>query len=335
VRIGRFRSERSKGSAASLLTLCVALLVAGCGQGEWWESFELEVVEATELVFEAENAAGHRVVVNSETGYIELPFDRFVLIQFSAVLDRFDNALDKLAIECMDDLGLEFSFGERPIRPWESNHLRRYGVFSRELAAAYGYGLTPTPELDAIQAGQAGPMSQAIEEGLLGGAAATADGVPIPTGGCMAQAARSLESSSVLGDPAFSLAQDIGAGTWRVALEDERVATKIREWQACMAERGITETGEHPIDFAASVASSGFPADEEIEIALIDVDCKTETQLVQVWAAAEAELQAELYLEQPDAFDAVNAGLIQLAEESAEVVGSDLPDVSLLRTGDS
>ncbi len=330
---GAARSDRGSRDVIRLLVLLLALIVAGCFKGnDELPSFDLEVVASTPQRFEAKNSAGHRVIVDSEASYIELPFDRFVLLQFSAVGDRFDGAVDVLVNQCMEELGLDFRFDERPIRPWGSNHMRRYGIFSRDLAAQYGYARVPSPELDAIQERQSHPQSDEVQDALLGGSTATKDNVPIPEGGCMRFASDALGGPAVLGDPTFGLAQSVSAATLEMALEDKRVRAKVEEWLSCMADAGVEVAQEHPISLAASVGRSGSEVrGDEIDIAVADADCKESTRLLQVWAAVEAEIQSDFYVENEESLDRLNEALLELVEKSSAVLGVEVPDVDLLR----
>lgn len=85
----------------------------------------------------------------------------------------------------------------------------------------------------------------------------------------------------------------------READEDERVAAVVADWSACMAERG--HAADNPLTVQEDLGlESDVSGSEAIEVAVADVACKAETDLVERWSAVDAEYQEKVISEQAD-----------------------------------
>lgn len=173
---------------------------------------------------------------------------------------------------------------------------RRFGVSDRTLAERYGYGLAPSPPLSAEEAAVAEDASfMAVLDGT---AEASAQ---VPEGGCTGEANRRLDGVLELnsGDHARELWVQAGFDVMSEPEYQEAVA----QWSTCMAEAGY-ETDSPLSDPAVVDLINGrqdpeIPSQEEIARALVDVECKLRTKLVErlsavAWSFEESVVEANL-----------------------------------------
>lgn len=222
-------------------------------------------------------------------------------------------ALNRLEGDCMAGFGFAFS----PPRPGEypppnydaSNMVRRYGITDPGEAGKFGYHLahdSGTPPADR-------PLTAAAEEVLRGivlrdghavPAPATYHGSPIPQNGCVG------ESEKKLGGPLdMDLPDRLDAASLNTSQGDPRVRRVLDQWSQCMKRSGyrISLPGN-----AAELARSGerSRADSaEIAIAVADVRCKQQTDLVAVWFDVESALQRQQITQNKSELDQVRARL--------------------------
>ncbi|MFJ8039136.1 hypothetical protein ACIRBX_01315 [Kitasatospora sp. NPDC096147] len=233
-----------------------------------------------------------------------MPVERYALTaEQSGAIDR---AKVLLANECLAGFGLDFRIPDRPPPPAEPS--RRYGISDRAAARERGYHLPPPP---AGAAAADGRPTEAQEAVLLGETRAGApqptgpDGRPVPPGGCYGDAEARLDGGP---RPEADLAAAAAVDTegFRRSLVDPAVVPAFQAWSSCMARHG-----HHYRDPLASVGDRAFdtpePTEREKAVALADLDCKTETGLLQTWSAAEAAIQTRMIEERSPAMTRLSA----------------------------
>lgn len=172
---------------------------------------------------------------------------------------------------------------------------RRYGLADAELAATSGYhlgddgdGAKPELELSADQ-----------ELVLFG----PQDGeMPAADGGCSGEAVAAVGGD--LGNP--EAAQRVDVRSVELAMKDPRVRTAFAAWSACMADRGheYATPWDPPNDPRFTGPS---PGPGEVDVAVADVACKEETNVVGVWHAVDAALQTVMIDADPEVFASITA----------------------------
>ncbi|WP_328920509.1 hypothetical protein OG911_23205 [Streptomyces sp. NBC_00208] len=121
----------------------------------------------------------------------------------------------------------------------------------------------------------------------------TYKGKPVPPGGCLGQARRTLAGNDGNRDLTRVGSQIYGTA-YAKSKQDRRVTAVIAAWSACMKKQGFDYTS--PLDPAND---PGFPkappADaREKRTAVADVACKKKTGLVDVWHRAESAVERSL-----------------------------------------
>ncbi|RIQ20328.1 hypothetical protein DY240_18435 [Jiangella rhizosphaerae] len=171
---------------------------------------------------------------------------------------------------------------------------RRYGLADPELAAASGYHLGDDdgekPELEL----------SAEQELVLFGPAE--DGMPVADGGCSGEAVGAVGGD--LGNPEAAQRVDVRGVT--LAMKDPRVREAFAAWSACMAAHGhdYATPWDPPNDPRFTGPS---PGPGEIDVAVDDVACKEQTNVVGVWYAVDAALQTVMIGRDADVFAGIAA----------------------------
>lgn len=184
-----------------------------------------------------------------------------------------------------------------------ANTARRYGITDPALAARYGYRSTPDtapdhdypePQLSAavylVLTGEGTdgtyPKSKSTTQGQR---TVTYLGMPIPEGGCLAEATRQLGSTSGnIGDG--QLSNEVNMESFSRTMAEPNTAKAIHAWSACMQEAGFS----YPDPLQApgpQFADTDEATPEEIAVAVADVECKRRTNLVGYWYTAEWQYQ--------------------------------------------
>lgn len=211
---------------------------------------------------------------------------------------NYQEARAVLAAECLARFGVEVTTTDLNPGPLpdfhESTHTRLYGVFDREIAAEWGYGVPPDwGNVWPHGTGQSGRDLTEAERFLLVGRTEPAymdralpedeHGDRLPENGCFGEADRTL--SGGLPDPDFTVTNN---DSHAVAGDDRRVRAATEAWSDCMRRHGFDyESVGQPQDRQWPEPAG----DEEITTALADVDCKVETNLVGIWVGVESEIQ--------------------------------------------
>ncbi|MFC6154961.1 hypothetical protein [Nocardioides yefusunii] len=224
---------------------------------------------------------------------IVLPFDAYSL---STEQDRLNlQAISMLLSQCGEKYGVpvQVPVGQNPAL--EELNARRYGIIDGRRAQTHGY----RPELSSAETAPRNgwdptPLQQAVLTGDVTGVTG-ADLSAVPVGGCYA------EVNAQLGGDEPSLVQDLGAGIYAEAEQDERVQTTWQEWSDCMEEKGYEYSSPwepNNADWPTEVSG------DEVRTAVDDVECRERTNLVGVWMAVETALQREAVERNPEGFSA-------------------------------
>jgi hypothetical protein len=256
---------------------------------------------------------------------IRFPIDEYDFTTEGYV--NYQEAIAILAAECMARFGVEVSVVDLNPGPLpdfhQSTHTRLYGVFDREIAAEWGYGVPPHwGEVWPYGVGESGRDLTEAEWFLYVGRSQPEyanralpedqNGDPLPEDGCQGEADRTI--SGGLPDPDLAVTNN---DSHAVAYRDERVEAAEEAWSDCMRARGfdydsVSEPGDRQWPEPAGEA--------EIATALADVDCKVETNLVGVWVGVESEYQERFIRDNWDALQELKHWLETVYRNSEQVL---------------
>lgn len=307
------RTRRTAASRLAALTLLPLLVLTGCSGGDGDGGGDgrepADGAADQEDAGAAEDAAEPPAAVvpaASLTADLELPLDAYRISDEDQRL--LEEARDRHVTECMARYGQQYTPAEHTPAAIGA-HIYLYGVDDPELAAEHGYmhpiDLDPatyapaftddlTPEQELALYGDPGldlehPETLEEAERMTG---PELNGSPVPVTGCFGEATLTINRPDAdWVDPTviFQLADEAG----HHADEDERVTELLADWSACMAGHGHETTS--PLDVPEELGLAGDVSGEAaLAVAVVDVECKIETDLINRWAAVDAEHQREV-----------------------------------------
>jgi hypothetical protein len=192
-----------------------------------------------------------------------------------------------LFTQCMRRFGFTVPPKPPPREPLVVGNERIYGVVDAERARTTGYHLPRAKTSPTVTA----PTSQSPAYRVVaeGGGPDSYAGQRVPEGGCSGESYRKLADGAP--DVEDERLGDNLAGTASQRAEaDSRVQTVFAEWSACMKRSGHDYASP-----AKAVNDPSFVTDEptpkEIAVAIADVRCKAEVDLVNVRTSVDVAYQ--------------------------------------------
>ncbi|GAA2306938.1 hypothetical protein GCM10010234_58150 [Streptomyces hawaiiensis] len=297
-----------KRTATAVALAASALLVSACSSGT--------------SAHTTQNAADGRPIVNKENWPEKIPtsgLTKGLTLPLEAYMASYEDqvtveqAADDLQQSCMKDYGIDLTLPKAGANPPPSdndaNIERRYGITDRGEAEKYGYELPPAlqehttqPMRDlsgaevevltghtkpepphAVEAG--GPVA-APNRGTKP-ARAEYNGKKLKTGGCVGWSAEQLGVKQ--DDPTF-VAQLAGDSLVQ-SMKDDKVVKATAAWSSCMDGKGHTGLADPYKAMDQGVTDDGKPTKESIALAVDDIDCKKQTDLVKIWFGVETAIQ--------------------------------------------
>uniref|UniRef100_A0AAU3HQB8 Lipoprotein n=1 Tax=Streptomyces sp. NBC_01393 TaxID=2903851 RepID=A0AAU3HQB8_9ACTN len=191
-------------------------------------------------------------------------------------------AKDALTRGCMQRFDLGYHPTDTDITDTPTPSDRRYGISDPSEAERYGYHLAPSPQTVPVP-------STDPSYPVLYGAVSTFDGQEVPKGGCRAEAVRAWEKQRPT-TKAADVAREIAVDGFRKSLSDPSVLEVTKQWASCMKAEGFSYSSPlaPPRDF--ELDTPAVP-DNERKVAVADLSCKKQTNLLNVWFNAESRIQ--------------------------------------------
>lgn len=303
--------KRIKRTAAAVALTASALLVSACSSGTTPDT--------------TKNAADGRPIVNKENWPEKIPtsgLTKDLILPLEAYMASYEDqvtveqAANDLQQSCMKDYGIDLTLplagANPPPSDNDANIERRYGITDRAEAEKYGYELPPALQEHTTQTmrdlsgvevevltGHTMPEPPKTPEEVKAGepvaapgqatkpARAEYNGKKLKTGGCIGW------SKDLLGvketDPTF--VAELAGDSLVQSMKDDKVIKAIAAWSSCMDGKGHTGLADPYKAMDQGVTSDGEPSQESIALAVDDVDCKTQTDLVKVWFGVESAIQ--------------------------------------------
>ncbi|MFC8241286.1 hypothetical protein [Streptomyces chartreusis] len=300
-----------KRIATAVALTASALLVSACSSGTTADT--------------TKNAADGRPIVNKEnwpekiptrglTKDLTLPLEAYMASYEEQV--TVEQAASDLQQSCMKDYGIDLTLPRAGANPPPSdndaNIERRYGLTDRADAEKYGYELPPALQEHTRQtlrdlsgaeveiltghtkpeppkapgAASAGEPVAAPNQGVKP-ARAEYNGKKLKTGGCVGWSKEQLGVQDT--DPAF-VAQ-LAGDSLEQSMQDDEVIKAVAAWSSCMDGKGHTGLADPYKAMDQGVTIDGKPTTESIALAVDDIDCKTQTDLVKIWFGVESAIQ--------------------------------------------
>jgi hypothetical protein len=189
---------------------------------------------------------------------------------------------------------------------------RSCGITDRSEAEKYGYQLPPAlqehtkqtiPDLSEVEVevltGHTKPAPSNASNGVKTGEPAAVstsvtkparseyNGKKLKPGGCLGWAKDQL---GVKGAEPILVAQLAGDSLVQ-SMKDDKVVKAIAAWSSCMDGKGHEGLADPYKAMDQGVTNDGKPSQESITLAVDDIDCKEQTDLVKIWFDVESVIQ--------------------------------------------
>jgi hypothetical protein len=299
-----------KQTATAVALAASALLVSACSSGTTADT--------------AQNAADGKPIVNKEnwpkkiptsglTKSLTLPLEAYMASYEDQV--TIEQAANDLQQSCMKDYGIDLTLPRAGANPPPSdndaNIERRYGITDRAQAEKYGYELPPAlrehtkqpmRDLSGVEVevltGHTKPELPEAPEGVKAGGAfagpgqtkparAEYNGKKLKTGGCIGWSKGQLGVQEA--DPI--IVAELAGDSLVQSMKDAKVVKAIAAWSACMDGKGHEGLADPYKAMDQGVTSDGKPSQVSIALAVDDIDCKEQTDLVKTWFGVESAIQ--------------------------------------------
>ncbi|NEB41502.1 hypothetical protein [Streptomyces sp. SID14515] len=306
------RTARLAGPALVCLPL---LLVAGCG-GDGAGRSDESGTKAPPV---------GRVQKLLATDQVSLPVEPYLLSPDQRL--QLLKAHDVLTVRCMERFGFDHP---RPVRQKDPGipdrlALWRYGANDPADVEINGYtrGNKRVPRAaDKGQEPSAGSLtvltgSEGSEKFGPGGQ--TVNGKKVPKHGCFGEANKALTGSAERVADDSETVVNANIDSVFKAAEDPRVTAVFKQWSACMKKEGFAyATPLEPLNDPAwdrNVTAS----QEEIAVAVADVRCKKQYNVVGVWNAVDVAYQKQYIEAKPETFAEVRKAIAGWMDRAAGV----------------
>ncbi|MFI2077635.1 hypothetical protein [Streptomyces triculaminicus] len=218
----------------------------------------------------------YRATLNDFT----FPLERYRLSD--ADQRKVNNAVDALTARCLQ--GFAISYSPNPRSDIADTHSRIYGVTDEAQAKSFGYRSPAAVQKVTPQAAVEEPQHAAVRTG----AVRTYNNKAVPLGGCVGEAGRQVyrgQHTSLRG-----LADGLIFQASDQAQRDDRVRKVFADWSGCMKDKGFSY--KTPIDAMNGLAADrGAAGKGEKSVAVADVQCKKQNNVIGVWSSIEAGYQ--------------------------------------------
>jgi hypothetical protein len=260
-----------------------------------------------------------------------LPVQKYLLTDSDAV--KFQDAQDVLITQCMKGFGFTY-LPQRPVPGTgvgsdAANMSRRYGVSDLATIDAYGYHAPsgpaqppPVDELTSLSVAEYEVLWGHSEKSDSDTVARTSSGVPIPSGGCMAESAQAFDRIAPTPEQA-QLPGQINSDGFTRSQSDPRVVRVIAAWSKCMAGSRYTVTS--PLAVMAPFTGPLPASAAEIAEAKADLACKDRTHLIETWDTVETQLENQMIAQNKQSLTTVAQDLRAGLKMAAQVLAGRSP----------
>ncbi len=249
--------------------------------------------------------------VVSDVRSLSLPLDSYLPDRKQERLVEYGRML--LSLKCLRQFGFDVEAPPMP-KPFAlSLNERRYGVTNEAEVAVYGY----RPPFSANARPEEPELSQAALAVLAGKDVAVKD---VPEGGCRGKANRDLSEGADPDSVDWDLAQMLAVESYKQSEADSRVQAAFSKWSECMKRSGFNYKNPDAVQDDPIVDSASVTP-QEIKIAVTDVRCKKEVNLINTWVAVEVAYQNRLVEKNEEGLSALKKQLDTRIRVAASLVG--------------
>ncbi|MFF3345537.1 hypothetical protein [Streptomyces sp. NPDC002779] len=261
---------------------------------------------------------------------ISLPLERYMVSYADRV--TIEDAQNTLTTSCMKEYGFTVTLpkpgANPPLSNNDANIERRYGITDRDQATKHGYNLAPVleehvkqnmPDLTGVQVevltGHTKPEETEPPKGTKAGepyfaapvskpARAEHNGIKLKEGGCTGWAKK---QAGVDEQDAYFVS-DLNGQSLVASQDVTAVKNAVSDWSACMKKAG------HDVATPWKAMEQGAtqdnkPTKDTIALALADIGCKEQTNLIRIWADEETKIQNKQIADNKAKLDGIKKNL--------------------------
>jgi hypothetical protein len=300
-----------KRTATAVALTASAFLLSACSSGATPDT--------------TKNAADGRPIVDKENWPEKVPTSglaKDLTLPLEAYMASYEDqvtieqAANDLQQSCMKDYGIDLTLPRAGANPPPSdndaNIERRYGITDRTEAEKYGYQLPPAlqehtkqtlQDLSGVEVevltGHTKPETPKVPAGVKSGGAfaspgqdakparAEYNGKKLKQGGCIGWSKAQLGVKEA--DPV--IVAQLASDSLVQSMKDNKVREAIAAWSSCMKGKGHPELADPYKAMDQGATNDGKPSQESITLAVDDIDCKQQTELVKIWFGVESAIQ--------------------------------------------
>jgi hypothetical protein len=201
-------------------------------------------------------------------------------------LERAKATLER---QCLRNYGFDVPIPEPPGPP--SLAYDRYGLWDQAHAQTHGYRPAPVNDSGRIY----GEVLPAEAQAVYTGRKPAANAGP---GGCQGEAMRALGGEQPPAKDPLDLADD----ALELSKRDDRVRDLFKAWSSCLSRAGWRNL-RRPDDAVSHwlsrpppnpAAKNAGPPEREVAMAVADVQCKKQTNILGTWLAADLAYQQQI-----------------------------------------
>jgi hypothetical protein len=222
--------------------------------------------------------------------------------------DRLGVARVHLIQRCLADFHVAYPV--QPVRGSDygprSETDRRYGITDAGLARSQGYGLGDRDPARIKKPKQPDLGADGVTA-LTGSGQSVVRGKAVPPGGCIAKADTELAKAVPAGVD-VSKAGQLQRWSFERSRQDSRVVAVFKAWSQCMTTAGFRYAD--PMTVMGDPAFEADPASaHEIAVALADIRCKEQTNVVGVWFTVESAYQEREIAKDRAGYEAIRSAI--------------------------
>jgi hypothetical protein len=225
---------------------------------------------------------------------VALPLDAYMLDARSEAIVTYATSL--IAAKCLARFG--YQVVPPPLVEGRPGHPDRFGITDEAEARRYGYHPPPSRLAGPRREPELPPGAYAIMHGEV----ARSEAGQVPEGGCLGEGRRALGSASA---ESFALPFALAGEATARARQDRRLLAAFDDWRDCMSKRGHDYPDPWKANDDVRWQGSNVATATEREVAVADVTCKRETNLINIWMAVEAAYQTRSIEENETRLDEV------------------------------
>ncbi|GAB3800992.1 hypothetical protein GCM10028798_16300 [Humibacter antri] len=275
---------------ASALIVGVASALCGCASDK--------KAVSTGVDYSGRVVVAGQAKLDPSTDSGRLPLDSYALSDSQS--RTIDYAIDLSIHSCMTARGQQFSLVDRR-QGHDTSGYRLFGVWLSDEAAKYGYALPPQDPVDQAEVKlNAQAQTPATQKAY---------------SACLDEANKKFPRK----DPSSSLASQGSAEAYSLTVSHDKTGVSIvHQWRNCMQKNGVVV----PSSDVLTVGAASMPKEQQVKVAVQDVECKTQINAVQRLSDIDASYQTVFIAKKQAALNDEKAAIVSVVAKAQAYIDS-------------